>query len=148
MLTVAQRDCGKQSEAIECHEFTLILSGFEEITDDVENKLFEAGCDDALLGLHGGTPYLSFDRVALTLASAIKSAIRAVESCGFEVVRVIPPGADTIEIVNAYLKTRRQLHQRAAQSLSPELVHKIDDLLDAFIKNDDLNSIRTMFDLD
>lgn len=121
----------------ECYAFTLILSGFDELTEDIENCLFEAGCDDALLGIHAGSPYLSFDREADSLEEAINTAIKDVQSCEppIEVVRVIPPGAETIEAVNMYLQTRRQLHEKFKASLPKELMHKIDDILDAFLNN-------------
>lgn len=31
------------------HNFTLVLHGLDEITDDIERSLFEADCDDATL---------------------------------------------------------------------------------------------------
>jgi len=36
-------------DILECYSFTLILSGFDEITSKIENALYEAGCNDALL---------------------------------------------------------------------------------------------------
>jgi len=92
----------------------------------------------AALGITAGIPYLAFDREADSLEEAIKSTIKSVEECGLgiEVVRVIPPGADTIETVNAYLRTRRQLHQRLKKVLPESAMHKIDDLLNAVMESD------------
>lgn len=65
------------------YDFTLVLN--REPTEPELDSLFEAGCDDS-------TPegeYLHFDRLADTLAAAITSAVRNVESVpGLEVVGV------------------------------------------------------------
>jgi hypothetical protein len=124
--------------AREVFSFTLILAGFEEITSELENAIYEAGCSDALLGIHAGTPYLGFDREAETLDGAIKSAIRDVERASsmsgipVEAVRVIPPGADTIENFNAYLRLRRQF----AQGLPRELAERMEQVLAALLEHD------------
>src|SRR5439155_11589988 len=70
------------------HEFTLALAGFSQLTDDVEDRLFQAGCDDALLGILDGAPFVDFTREAQSLKDAILSAIRDVAKAGFEVVRI------------------------------------------------------------
>lgn len=123
---------------MECYSFTLVLSGFEEITEAIENALFDAGCDDALLGVHSGSPYLAFDREAESLEEAIKSAIKNVEGCGqnIQVVRVIPPGADTMETINAYLKMRRQLLLKSPDGLSPDAIRQVDDMLAGLLEKD------------
>jgi hypothetical protein len=137
MSTVATKHPDAKPGAIESHAFTLILSGFDQLTDEIENRLFEAGCDDALLGIHTGTPYLSFDREAESLEDAIKSAIKSVQSSGLpiEIVRVNPPGAETIETVNAYLTTRRQLHEKLKTVLPEKLLGKIDEILDTLMND-------------
>lgn len=121
----------------ECHSFTLLLSGFEEITPEIENGLFDAGCNDATLGISAGTPYLAFDREAETLEEAIKSAIMAVEGCGLgiEVVRVIPPGAETIEVVNAYLKLRRQLMSHLPKDFVARFGDRVDEVLKGLVES-------------
>ncbi len=48
-----------------------------------------------------------------------------------EVLRVIPPGADTIATINAYLRIRRTLLSSSAQQAG--VVHKIDEMLDAIL---------------
>ncbi len=62
------------------YNFTLILSGLSEPTENIDGALYEAGCSDALLGFRNRTPYLEFDRNASSLESAILSSIRDVES--------------------------------------------------------------------
>lgn len=73
-----------QTPPEQTHEFTLILTGFAELTPEVENSLFEAGCDDATLGIQHGRPYLTFSRTSPSLESAVRSAIGDVRSAGFE----------------------------------------------------------------
>jgi len=70
----------------------LILSGFADLTEEVEDGLFDAGCDDALLGIRDGVPYLDFVRKATSLMEAVLSAIRDVENAGVgaKVVHVEP----------------------------------------------------------
>jgi hypothetical protein len=72
------------------YDFTLILSGLADLTTEVENALFEAGCDDAGLGMRDGRAYLTFNRKAPALKDAILSAIRDVRKSGIgaEVLRL------------------------------------------------------------
>jgi len=58
--------------------FTLILGGLQRLNQEVEDRLYEAGCDDALLGQRDGTVFLDFDREAESLEAAIVTAIRDV----------------------------------------------------------------------
>jgi hypothetical protein len=69
-------------------EFTLILSGVNAITAEVEDAVYQAGCDDALLGKRNGAVYLDFNRSGESFHDAMVSAIRQVESCGLN-IRVI-----------------------------------------------------------
>lgn len=64
------------------HNFTLLLSGVSSDTVGLEDTLFEAGCDDALVCFYSKSVYLEFDREAETLDCAVASAIRAVEGAG------------------------------------------------------------------
>ena len=72
------------------HGFTLVLDGVPDLTEEVANRLFEAGCDDALPLWRDGIVSVGFDRVAPSLREAITSAIRDIESAGIgaRVVRV------------------------------------------------------------
>ncbi len=70
-------------------QFTLMVEGRDVLAPDVADALFEAGCDDALVGSVDGISYLDFDREAPSLADAILSAIHDVESVpGVEVTRL------------------------------------------------------------
>ena len=61
------------------HEFILILSNVPALTPEIENALFEAGCDDGTVGMHFGRMAIDFTRSAPTLKDAILSAIRDVQ---------------------------------------------------------------------
>lgn len=120
-----------------CYAFTLILSGFDAISDEIENAIYEAGCDDAMLGIQGGSPFLSFDREADSLDEALHSAIKDAEKAGLgiEVVRVVLPGAETVDRLNDYLQMRRQVLKRFA-ALGPEIAQRLDVFLSAIAEND------------
>lgn len=70
------------------YEFTLILANAAELTEEVSDKLFAAGCDDGSPGTCGGVFSIDFHRDAPSLESAIGSAIADVAKAGFEVERV------------------------------------------------------------
>lgn len=64
------------------HQFTLIVENGPELTDQVTDALFEAGCDDALVGSRDGHLFLDFDREADSKEMAVQSAVSCVESAG------------------------------------------------------------------
>jgi hypothetical protein len=70
------------------HEFTLILSGISEATEEGAEALFEAGCNDGTFASRDGRAFVGFTREAASLLDAIRSAIRDVRKAGFEVSRV------------------------------------------------------------
>ncbi len=78
------------------YRFTLNLTGATPDTEDFEDKLFEAGCDDALVCLHGDLPYLEFDREADSAYQAITSAINDVDEAGYQVTSIEEAGNVTL----------------------------------------------------
>ena len=70
------------------YEFSLILKEGVEITEELADELFDAGCDDGTPGTFCGTPYISFHRDADSLESAIRSAVADVQKAGCVVERV------------------------------------------------------------
>jgi hypothetical protein len=68
------------------YEFTLILSGVGELTPGVLDTLYEAGCDDALIGMREGTAYAEFCREADSFQQAVLSAVKNVETAGFRAI--------------------------------------------------------------
>lgn len=67
------------------YEFTLILAGDMELTDEVSDALFAAGCDDGTPGMCDGVFSIDFHRTAESLEEAIRSAISNVRSAGYDV---------------------------------------------------------------
>jgi len=74
------------------HTFTLILSGPDPTVSKNVDRLFEAGCDDALFGIRDGLHFAEFEREAPTFFDSLKSAICAMEGAipGLLVSRVEP----------------------------------------------------------
>jgi hypothetical protein len=70
------------------YEFTLILSGPLELTEEIADELFEAGCDDGTPGTRDGVFSIDFHRDASSLEEAIWSAIVNVKLAGYEVERI------------------------------------------------------------
>ena len=72
------------------HRFSLIFSGPSELTQKLEDPLYEAGCSDALLGIQDGAVFLDFNREAPSFRIALTSAIADVERAGvgLELIRV------------------------------------------------------------
>jgi len=70
------------------YEFTLILKGPLELSEDVAHELFEAGCHDGTPGTCEGVFCIDFHREAESLEAAIRSAIGNVKAAGYQVERV------------------------------------------------------------
>ncbi|NDL65130.1 helix-turn-helix transcriptional regulator [Acerihabitans arboris] len=72
------------------YNFALTLSGVTADTKGLEDRLFESGCDDALVCFYGKSVYLEFDRDSESFAQAALSAIGDIESAelGAKVVSV------------------------------------------------------------
>ncbi|MFH0344168.1 MAG: hypothetical protein ACHBNF_19065 [Chromatiales bacterium] len=70
------------------YEFRLILSGPLELTEEIADELFEAGCNDGTPGSYEGVFSIDFHREGGSLEEAIRSAIANVKSAGYEVKRV------------------------------------------------------------
>ncbi len=83
-------------------EFTIVL-GASAAPDmpDLEDKLFEAGCSDALVCAYGRTVYLEFCREATTAKTAINSAIRDIRSAGFNILSIEEGGCASISEMSA-----------------------------------------------
>lgn len=88
------------------HTFTLILEGPDLQSDELIDRVFEAGCDDALIGRADGIQYADFDRDAATFEEAILGAIAALESIeGIRVTRLA--GAGLISMADIATRTGR-----------------------------------------
>jgi len=96
------------------YDFALILTGVYELTREVEDALFEAGCDDATLSVQYGFVYMQFSRAAPSLKDAILSAIRD--------VRKAKIGADVWRVDESDLVTPAEIARRIGRSR--QLVHQ------------------------
>ncbi|MBY0284982.1 MAG: hypothetical protein K2W81_13610 [Sphingomonas sp.] len=72
------------------YEFTIVATGLPIDNDDWLDRFYEAGCDDALVGLQRGLFVLEFDREANTLIEAVESAHADVRRAGATIVRIEP----------------------------------------------------------
>jgi hypothetical protein len=64
------------------HSFSLVVTGADFTGPDSTDAdaLYEAGCDDALLTSESGVQRAIFDREAPSFATAVASAITAIET--------------------------------------------------------------------
>lgn len=88
-------------------EFTLLLGGVD-VTEEVADALFEAGCDDATLSKRYGNVYLSFSRYSPSLGKAIISAI--VDVCSADI------GAIVVRVDQCNLVTQSEIARRTQRS--------------------------------
>ncbi len=75
---------------MQAYEFTVIVSGLDPAADDFEDRLFEAGCDDATAMLMRGAVAICFIREAGDFASAVLSACRDLVRAGARLERLEP----------------------------------------------------------
>ncbi len=112
----------RKKKAMKEHDFTLVLSGITELTSEVQDALFEAGCDDTTPSMRCGRPFLTFTRTAPSLKDAILSAIRDVKKAniGAEVLRIDVCNLVTqSEIAHKIGRTRQLVHQYIAGERGP-----------------------------
>jgi len=70
------------------YDFTLILKGSPELTEELADRLFSAGCDDGTPGTCCGLTVIDFHRESDSLEAALRSAVADVNSAGETVERV------------------------------------------------------------
>lgn len=102
------------------YDFALILDGVSKITPELANRVFEAGCADATLGMQRGVVQLEFSRVATSLKDAALSAIGDVSKVGMGITVREVDDCNTIgeAVCNARLI-----------AAAPELLQALTDLL-------------------
>lgn len=97
----------------DAYNFLLILEG-DVNSEDVLDRLFEAGLDDATFGEIDGMPMAEFDREAPSFEEAVVSAIEDFERAGSEVrvARVAPDDLVTAAaIAQRTGRTRQSINQ-------------------------------------
>lgn len=72
------------------YQFAIIASGLNPADEDFENRLFEAGCDDATISFQKGLIIIEFSREAKNFAHAITSAFENVLRSGAKIERFEP----------------------------------------------------------
>lgn len=95
-------------------EFTLLLDGISEITDEFEDAVFEAGCNDCTISERMGRVFVTFARRADSLKDAVVSAIQDLRRAD-ENVYVNRVDSCTLvtqaEIGRKIERTRQMVHQ-------------------------------------
>ena len=82
------------------YEFSLVLSGVNENTPDLEDTLFEAGCDDGLVCIYNNTVYIDFMREANSYKEAVLSAIKNIESSSLNAKVISVDAGDLVGITD------------------------------------------------
>ena len=95
------------------HEFTLVLTGIHQLTEEIEDALFEA-CDDATLAMRSGRPFLTFSRAAASVKDAILGAIGNVSKAGI--------GAGVLRVEYCNLVTQADIARKIGRSR--QLIHQ------------------------
>jgi hypothetical protein len=89
---IKRRSCVNREQArcreMKKYEFSLILKGSPELTEEIADQLFGAGCDDGTPGTCNGVFSIDFHREADSLETAINSAIQNVKTAGYDVEHV------------------------------------------------------------
>ena len=70
------------------YEFDVILRDVTEVTDEQADSLFSAGCDDGTPACCDGVAWVHFDREAVSLEEAIRTAVAQVQATGLQVAKV------------------------------------------------------------
>jgi len=69
-------------------DFTMILVPGTDLSEDMAEALFEAGCDDCTPVVSNGVPLIYFHREAANLHEAIRSAVAEVQRAGCKIAEV------------------------------------------------------------
>jgi hypothetical protein len=70
-------------------DFTVVPSPETDLSEDLAEALFEAGCEDCTPVVSNGTPLICFHREAANMHEAIRSAVADVQRTGCKVSRVL-----------------------------------------------------------
>ncbi len=65
------------------HLFELILPDVKDLSDELQDTIDKAGCDDAILAMKNGVVRLYFTREAEDYQTAVRSAMTALEKVGY-----------------------------------------------------------------
>ncbi len=97
---------------MKCYKFTIHYHYPAEVTEEVLDAIYEAGCDDALLCRIDGCERASFDREAETFADAVFSAMRDLKKVpGLTIVKVEAENDDDlhdVDLINRTIQIERE----------------------------------------
>lgn len=96
------------------YDFALVVGGVVELTSEVENALYGAGCDDATVSMKHGRLYIDFSRAASSFKDAVISAIKSVDAA--------LPDAHVLRVDECNLVTAAEIARRMGRSR--QLVHQ------------------------
>jgi hypothetical protein len=102
------------TECMREYDFALVLDGPTELTPQVEDALFEAGCDDATFSVRYGRLFAEFSRSAPSLKDAILSAIRDIHGAAVGATVFQVDECDLVtqaDIARRMGRTRQMVHQ-------------------------------------
>lgn len=85
------------------YEFQVVLAGMTEISEEISNALYEAGCADGTPFSSEGVAAVGFTRAADSLEQAIRSAIADIQKAGYAVARVESPDETVFSRINQEL---------------------------------------------
>jgi hypothetical protein len=83
------------------YDFTLVLSKPTELTDQLVEDLYDAGCDDGSPSSRAGVVMVTLHREAESLEQAIRLGIADVQKAGCHVGRVEIEPEDLVEAAPA-----------------------------------------------
>jgi hypothetical protein len=69
-------------------DFTVVPVADTEMSEDLAEALYAAGCDDCTPMVSNGVPLICFHREAVNMHEAIRSAVADVQRAGCKVSRV------------------------------------------------------------
>lgn len=83
------------------YHFSILIRDAEKEMPNLEDILFEAGCDDALICFYNQSVYLEFDREAKTAQEAIQSAFNDIRQAGFSDLVLQEAGVSSLSEIAA-----------------------------------------------
>ncbi|HHF7319857.1 TPA: helix-turn-helix domain-containing protein [Haemophilus influenzae] len=83
------------------YHFTVLIRDAHAHLSDLEDRLFEAGCEDALICFYNQAVYLEFDREAVSAKEAISSAFADIQNAGFHDLVLQESGVSSLSEIAA-----------------------------------------------
>ena len=90
------------------HDFTLILSGLTDFTDEQVDLLYNAGCSDSTVAQRSGRVYMTFSRESDSMVKAIISAIDDIRKANI--------GASVLRVDTCNLVTQAEIGRRLGRT--------------------------------